>query len=94
MGREAGGGLLTYDGTSWRLDTATATDLLARGVIVPGDGQREFCLDPRHGIDEIERSLTPVERSSGDDARGQVQADGRRRLAAARYSHRSGPGGA
>jgi hypothetical protein len=86
---------LTYDGTTYRLPADLAADLRSRGVIVPDeDLPGQFRLDTRHVIDEIEPLLTPIERSSGDSARGAGQVEGRRRLAAARFAHRHGPGGA
>jgi hypothetical protein len=93
MADDAEGGLLTYDGTTYRLPADVAADLLARGIIVLGDGPGVYGLDPHHVIDEIEAMLAPIERSVGDEVRGEDQAEGRRRLAAVRFAHRSGRGG-
>jgi hypothetical protein len=87
-------GLLVYDGVTYRLPAEALADLLARGVIVPDrqDGG-QYALAPEHLIDEIEALSTVLERRSGEEARGEVEDLGKRRMLAVRFMHRDGQGG-
>ena len=94
MRRRAGGPLLTYDGTTYRLANEAVGDLLAHGVIVPDDENRgRFRLDLEHVVEEIEPYATPVERVTGNEADEAGSVEGRRWLAAVRFAHRDGQAG-
>ncbi len=82
---------LTYNGTTYLLDEAAVSVLVAQGVVKPDaddPGQLRLSLD--HAIDEVEPYATVLERYAGDDT-GQDLA--RRRLLGFRYAHRDGHGG-
>jgi len=86
--------LVTYNGTTYRIDGEHASQLIAAGVIVPDDERRgEYRLDIHHVIDEIEAYATPVDRGPTNDDRGPGMVEaGKRRMLAVRFGHRDGQG--
>jgi hypothetical protein len=78
------GGVLSYNGTTYRLSAAEVEDLLGRGVIVADSiAPDAFELAREHTIDEI-----------GAEARGEGGDLVRQKMLAVRYMHRDGQGGA
>jgi hypothetical protein len=87
--RDGGGWRLAYDGTTYWLPDEKATDLMARGVIVPDDDlPGHLRLDMHHAIGEIEKDLVPLDRLSDAGARGETAAAWRRRLTSVRLAAR------
>ncbi len=90
-----GNGRLTYDGTTYVLDSRAVPDLVARGVIVPdGRNENQFELSPAHLVEELEPFAAFAGFESGDAARGETERDGKRRLFSMSFQyHRDGQGG-
>jgi hypothetical protein len=87
------GGVLSYNGTTYRLSAEEVADLLTRGVIVADPMTRDaYELAGEHLIEEIEGSATVVDHRTGDEARGEGTDVIRQKMLAVRYQHRDGQG--
>jgi hypothetical protein len=86
--------VLSYNGTTYRLNAAEVEDLLARGVIVPHPmTPAAYELAGDHLIDEIGTDADVVDYRTGAEARGEGDDAVRQKMLAVRYQHREGEGG-
>lgn len=88
-------GVLSYNGTTYRLSPTQVRDLLARGIIVADPmAAGVFELAREHTIDEIGAGVAVVEYQTGAEARGEGDDVVRQKMLSVRYMHRDGQGGA
>jgi hypothetical protein len=86
-------GVLSYNGTTYRLSAAEADDLLARDVIVRDPmTPHAYELARDHLIEEIGTDPAVVDYHTGADARGEGDDVIRQKMLAVRYQHRDGDG--
>jgi hypothetical protein len=86
-------GILSYDGTVYRLAAAELGRMLASGVIRPDPMVRDaYELAPEHLIEELSDGSLVVSRQTGAEARGEGTDLGRQRMIAVRFMHRDGQG--
>jgi alkylhydroperoxidase family enzyme len=86
-------GLLSYDGTTYRLTAAEVETLLARGVIVVDPlTPSSFELARDHLIEELGSDPVVVDHETGAEARREGTDEVRQRMLAVRYMHRDGQG--
>lgn len=89
------GGVLSYNGTTYRLSAAGVEDLLKRGVIT-ADAMtpNAYELVGDHFIDEAAAVAAVLDYSTGAEARGDGDDVVRQKMLSVRYMHRDGQGGA